>query len=221
VPFLPANKFIKNNRGYREHNVLFFIFINFEIQEYKMVNQRIKILGISGSLRTSSSATSVLDHVAALMPGNVEFNVYRNLGKLPHFDDSDHVPDEVKKFRGLIAESDGVFICTPEYAFGVPGSLKNALDWTVSSGELTYKPVALITAASVGKNAHAALLLTLSALTAKVAQEATLVIPFIRAKLNEKGEIKDEATLDAVKRVIAVFLHTIQTTEKIDLNNLK
>jgi len=95
------------------------------------------------------------------------------------------------------------------------------LDWTVSSGELTYKPVALITAASIGKNAHAALLLILSALTAKVAEEATLVIPFVRAKLNENGEIKDAATLDAVKKVINAFLKTVETTEKVDLNNLR
>jgi NAD(P)H-dependent FMN reductase len=186
-----------------------------------MFKDRVKILAISGSLRPNSSATFVLNHVAALMPANVEFNVYKDLGNLPHFDDSDNVPAEVKKFRGLISESDGVFICTPEYAFGVPGTLKNALDWTVSSGELTYKPVALITAASIGKNAHAALLLILSALTAKVAEEATLVIPFVRAKLNENGEIKDAATLDAVKKVINAFLKTVETTEKVDLNNLR
>lgn len=186
-----------------------------------MVNQKIKILGISGSLRANSSATSVLNQVAALMPSDVEFNMYNGLSSLPHFDDNDNVPGEVKKFRELIAESDGVFICTPEYAFGVPGTLKNALDWTVSSGELTYKPVGLITAASVGKNAHAALLLILSALTAKVTEEATLVISFIRAKLNDRGGIKDEATLDAVKKVISAFLRTVRTTEKIDLNKLK
>jgi len=186
-----------------------------------MLKDQVKILAISGSLRVNSSATSVLNHVATLMPANVKFNIYKGLGDLPHFDDSDSVPAEVKKFRQLIAEANGVFICTPEYAFGVPGTLKNALDWTVSSGELTYKPVSLITAASVGKNAYAALLLTLSALTAKVTEEATLVIPFIRAKLNEKGEIKDEATLNAVKKVIDAFLQTIRTTEKIDLNNLQ
>jgi chromate reductase len=185
-----------------------------------MENNKIKILAISGSLRTNSSATSVLHHVGALVPASVEFNIYSGLSVLPHFDDSDHVPEEVKKFRELVAESDGVFICTPEYAFGVPGSLKNALDWIVSSGELTYKPVALITAASVGKNAHAALLLILSALRAKVTEEATLVIPFIRAKLNENGEINDAATLYAVEKVIVAFIQTIEATEKIDLNNL-
>ena len=186
-----------------------------------MDNGKIKILAISGSLRANSSATSVLNHVATLMPVNVQFNAYNGLGNLPHFDDSDNVSVELRKFRELISESDGVFICTPEYAFGVPGSLKNALDWTVSSGELTYKPVALITAASVGKNAHGALLLTLSALTANVVEEATLVIPFIRSKLNEQGVIKDEATLESVHKVVDAFLKTIQTSEEVDLKSLE
>jgi len=67
-----------------------------------MFKDRVKILAISGSLRPNSSATFVLNHVAALMPANVEFNVYKDLGNLPHFDDSDNVSAEVKKFRGLI-----------------------------------------------------------------------------------------------------------------------
>jgi chromate reductase len=87
--------------------------------------------------------------------------------------------------------------------------LKNALDWTVSSGDLVNKPVALITAASGGKNAHASLLLTLSALSASVSEEATLIIPFIRAKLNERGEFKDETTLVRVKEVISSFVRIL------------
>ena len=181
----------------------------------------LKIMGISGSLRTNSSATMVLKQIAMLLPSSIEFNIYNGLGELPHFNDAEDEPATVKQFKNLVAAADGIFICSPEYAFGVPGTLKNALDWTVSSGELTYKPVALITAASIGKNAHAALLLILSALTAKVAEEATLVIPFVRAKLNENGEIKDAATLDAVKKVINAFLKTVETTEKVDLNNLR
>jgi len=186
-----------------------------------MSEQKIKILALSGSLRANSSATSVLRQTCSLFPSTVECNIYDGLAKLPHFDDSNETPQEVSHFRRLIAEADGVLICTPEYAFGVSGSLKNALDWTVSSGELTYKPVAVITAASVGKNAHASLLLTLSALTATVAEEATLVIPFIRSKLNEKGEIKDANTLNSIKKVVDAFLEAIENSEKIDLNNLQ
>ena len=175
-----------------------------------MPNNKIKILGISGSLRTNSSATSVLKQAASLLPANAIFQLYDGLGQLPHFDDSLEIPAEVIQFTQLITEADGVLICTPEYAFGVPGSLKNALDWTVGSGEFVNKPVAVITAASVGKNAHASLLLTLSAISANVAEDAKLLIPFIRSKLNEKGEINDPALLAEMQHVVNALVASIE-----------
>ena len=175
----------------------------------------LKILGISGSLRLNSSATMVLNQVAALMPDMVEFNTYSGLGDLPHFNDSGIEPPEVRQFKSLLSEADGVFICTPEYAYGVPGSLKNAIDWTVSSGEFVYKPVALIAAASVGKNAHHALLLTLGAITANVKEETTLLISFIRSKLETDGKIKDDATIEQVKKVVAAFIKNLQDGKRL------
>ncbi|MEO6722827.1 MAG: NADPH-dependent FMN reductase [Ferruginibacter sp.] len=165
-----------------------------------------KVLAISGSLRINSSATMVLKQAISLFPSTVAINSYEGLAELPPFNDSQDEPLAVKQFKDLLRAADGVFICTPEYAFGVPGTLKNALDWTVSSGEFVNKPVALITAASVGTNAHASLLLILSALSANVASGATLVIPFIRSKLDESGSIKDNATLQEVKIVVDAFV---------------
>ena len=144
------------------------------------------------------------------MPPQVEFNLYEGLGSLPHFDDSNELPGEVKHFRELVTKANGIIICTPEYAFGVPGSLKNALDWTVSSGEFVNKPVALITAASVGRNAHASLLLTLSAISAKVTETTSLLIPFIRSKLDETGNIKDNDTLHAVQTLVNEFVEILR-----------
>jgi chromate reductase len=104
---------------------------------------------------------------------------------------------------------DAVLICTPEYAFGVPGTLKNALDWTVSSGELVNKPLALITASTGGDKAHAAFLQIFTALSAKIPEDGALLIPFIRSKINAAGEISDAATLDAIQRVMdALILST-------------
>lgn len=82
-----------------------------------------------------------------MAPENVLVNIYNDLGDLPHFDDEED--DKVNEWRKQINEADGIFICTPEYAFGVQGSLKNALDWTVGTGDLYEKPVGLITASSV------------------------------------------------------------------------
>jgi chromate reductase, NAD(P)H dehydrogenase (quinone) len=144
--------------------------------------------------------------VAGMMPENVEFTIYKGLGNLPHFNDPEKIPVEVEEFFQLLREADGVFICTPEYAFGVPGSLKNALDWTVGTSDFVNKPVALVTASSVGDKGHASLLNTLTAISTDIVEGGTLLISFIRSKLNEKGEIKDPATSEALQSVLDALI---------------
>lgn len=80
-----------------------------------------------------------------------------------------------------------MLIGTPEYAYGMPGVLKNALDWLVLSGELVNKPVATISASPSefgGSKARAWLILTLTALAANIVEGGSLTIPFIGKKLN-------------------------------------
>ena len=138
------------------------------------------ILAISGSLRADSSNARLLRSAAKLAPAGMAFLFYEQLGHLPHFNpdlDAEGAtpPPAVAELRRLLAEADGVVISSPEYAHGVPGSLKNALDWIVSSGELTDKPVALLTAApGGGAFAHPALAETLSVMGARVLPEASL-----------------------------------------------
>jgi NAD(P)H-dependent FMN reductase len=176
-----------------------------------MMKRKIKILGISGSLRTNSSATAILNVVAGLAPEQVEFTIYNGLAEIPAFNDSNEIPETVVVFIKLLSDVDGVFFVIPEYAFGVPGALKNALDWTVSSSTaFPNKPVALITAATGGDKAHAAFLLTLKAISSKIPEGATLLLSFIRSKLNEKNEVKDMATLDSIKRVINSLIDEIE-----------
>jgi NAD(P)H-dependent FMN reductase len=154
-----------------------------------------------------------------LSPETINFNLYEGVGKLPHFDDNENVAPEVDAFRQMLSEADGIFICQPEYAFGVAGSLKNALDWTVSSGELVNKPVALVTAATSGDKAHTALLLTLKALSAKVSEDATLLIPFVRTKLNDRGEVVNKETANSLASVADALVKTINEVD--DEKNLQ
>jgi chromate reductase, NAD(P)H dehydrogenase (quinone) len=169
--------------------------------------RQMKILAIPGSLRQQSSNHTVIDVAMAYLADKAECTVYDGLGALPPFDDSSGPAAEVARLRRLIGEADGVLIVTPEYAFGVPGILKNLLDWTVSSGELVGKPVAVITAATGGDKAHASLLLTLSALSARVADDAWLLIPFIKARMKE-GVVVDEATVADIRGVAGALLRT-------------
>jgi len=167
------------------------------------------IFAISGSLRVGSSNHAVLQALGKMAPDNITYNIYNGLSEIPAFDpglDNDEPPVSVAKLRQLLAEADGVMICTPEYAYGVPGALKNALDWMVSSGSFVGKPTALITASTGGENAHEALIKILGAIDANLIKEATLLISFIRSKMDSEGNITDEETAEKLKGVLNAFL---------------
>ena len=112
------------------------------------------IFTIPGSLRSGSSNHNILKFLGTLVPDGINYTIYDSLATIPPFDpglDNDTTPQPVAELHRLITNADAIIICTPEYAFGVPGQLKNALDWLVSSGTLVDKPVALITASSSGE----------------------------------------------------------------------
>jgi chromate reductase, NAD(P)H dehydrogenase (quinone) len=167
-----------------------------------------KILAISGSLRLNSSSHVILDEIASAFPGEIALEVYGEMYTIPPFDGRDHDPAPVTAFKKKIQDADGVVICTPEYAFGVPGSLKNALDWTVGTGDLVNKPVALITASTGGEKAHESMQHILTALSARVTPETTLLISFIRAKVKD-GKLADDETRTKVHGVARAMLREI------------
>jgi chromate reductase, NAD(P)H dehydrogenase (quinone) len=165
------------------------------------------LLAISGSLRAGSKNTSILRAVAALAspPNHVE--LWLGVGGLPLFnpdlDDLDQgsAPEPVLELRRALRACDGVILCTPEYAHGVAGAMKNALDWLVGSGELVAKPVLVINLSSRSTHAHAALLETLRTMDARVA-DVTLAHP-IAAHAIRDGEVADPDLLEA----LAPLLH--------------
>jgi chromate reductase, NAD(P)H dehydrogenase (quinone) len=175
-----------------------------------------KILGISGSLRAASSNARLLRAIAALAPEGWTFTFFdQEIGRLPHFSpDLDQegasAAESVAEFRGLVRACDGVLISCPEYAHGVPGAFKNALDWLVSSGELSAKPVALLMASPSGAEyARAALTPTLEVLEADLVFEASLV--FAAAQhLGANGQLIDAELIDAVERSLAALARAHQ-----------
>lgn len=170
------------------------------------------ILTIPGSLRNGSSNHNILKYLSSLAPGNINYTIYNSLATIPPFNpglDNDTPPQPVAELRQLITNADALIICTPEYAFGVPGQLKNALDWLVSSGTLIDKPVVLITASSSGEYAHPSLLRTLGALSANVIEEACLLVPFIRSKMDTEGNITDEDLKKALENTFRILLNKI------------
>ena len=164
-----------------------------------------KLLGISGSLQARSSNTALLDVARAVGAPEVEVVTFDRLADVPAFDpDTDPSPDVVEAFRALLAPVDGLLIATPEYAHGLPGSLKNLLDWMVGTGDLYGKRVAIVSAAPAierGKHARADLERTLRAQGAVVVASQTIAVPTaLRGAEGEDGSIRD-----AVQAVLAAF----------------
>ena len=106
-----------------------------------------RILAICGSLRARSSNGALLDAAAQLAPAGVYVERFGGIGELPHFNpdvDVEPPPPAVARWRDALRDADAILLSSPEYVHGVPGALKNALDWIVSSGEFAGKPLALI-----------------------------------------------------------------------------
>src|SRR5215469_4982365 len=141
-----------------------------------------RILAISGSLRAKSSNTAVLTAAARLAPPGTEIVLYDGLADLPHFNpdlDTEDPPAPVLALRRAIGHCDGLLISSPEYARGVAGALKNALDWLVSSLEFPEKPVALINASPRSTHADAQLRLILATMSARLIEAASITLPLL------------------------------------------
>jgi chromate reductase len=171
------------------------------LSETKMLN----LLAISGSLRAASANTTVLRTAIQLAPHGVRISLYEGLGDLPHYNpdlDGEVPPPAVADFRAQLRRADAVIICSPEYAHGVPGVLKNALDWIVSSGEFMGKPVALINARPASTFAQASLHETLTVMMAEIDPEASVTLPVTTNRLDEATLLATPALSQALTRAI-------------------
>jgi len=161
-----------------------------------------KLLALSGSLRATSSNAAIVRAVARLASAPVETFA---TATLPHFSpdlDVEPLPAPVAELRTAVGEATALVIATPEYAHGMPGTLKNALDWLVSATEPIDKPVLLISASPAGAvHAHAQLTEVLRTMSMRVLDGGAHV--FSRAKLDAHGEITDEGMLGAIREGVA------------------
>jgi len=175
-----------------------------------------KILGISGSLRTASVNAALLRAAATLTPYGVTLVVYDGLGNLPHFNpelDKEPRPLAVADFRSQLSNSAGVIISSPEYAHGIPGVLKNALDWLVASGELYEKPVALFNASPRTSYAQASLAETLTVMAARLIPEASINVSPPLGVGDDKLSVTSTTNLSTrIECALASFVRAIDLT---------
>lgn len=155
-----------------------------------MAHQDISILALCGSLRTSSINSSLLDAALLLNPPSLSILRYDKLGELPHFNPDvesiSPLPDAVTEFRAQVAPVDGLIISCPEYARGVPGAFKNALDWLVGSAD-EGKSIALWNASPRSHCAQDSLRLVLSTMLGEIVEPACFVMPLMGKKKNARA----------------------------------
>jgi chromate reductase, NAD(P)H dehydrogenase (quinone) len=118
--------------------------------------EEVKVLLVSGSTRPGSSNTRVLRALHDREWPGISTDLYDGLLEIPGFvPGMEPVPAAVHDLLARIAASDAILFSTPEYAGGLPGTLKNLLDWTVGGGQLYGKPVAWLDVANPGRGGGA------------------------------------------------------------------
>jgi len=168
------------------------------------------LLALSGSLRATSSNAALVRAAARMVPPGVTVEIYDGVAALPHFSpdlDVEPLPAEVCALRAAVGRAGALVIATPEYAHGMPGSLKNALDWLVSAIEPIGKAVLLVSASPGGAaHAHAQFSEVLRTMNLKLVDGGAHV--FSRAKLDAHGEVVDDALLAALRDGLARLVTT-------------
>lgn len=170
-----------------------------------------KILALSGSTRKNSASTFVLQMLKEHYDDTVEVQLDVQLDGLPFFNPDllktpGSIPEKVVAFYQRIEASDGLCICTPEYVFSLPGVLKNALEWTVSTTLLCAKPCAFVVASSSGEKAFESLDLILTTLTQQpVDPDCKLLIRGSAAKIRGAQRYIEPATRRQLEALADAF----------------
>lgn len=166
-----------------------------------------RCLTVSGSLRSNSSNTTLLRALPLEAPEH-QFTFPPPLDSLPYFNpdiEEAGPPPTVESWRAAILVSDALVICSPEYAHGVPGVLKNALDWLVGGVEIVDKPIAVINTSLPSTVAHASLLDILSVMGGKVVPDASLAIALRGRKLDEVAMASDPIISPFLKAILRAW----------------
>lgn len=185
------------------------------------MSNTIKLLGISGSIRKNAFNTIILETLAAKIADQARLVIFP-LNDIPLYnqdEDGDASPESVQKLRQAIADVDGVIIASPEYIYGIPGVLKNALDWVSrphGKSTLIGKPVLTMTASpsfTGGARAQAQLNEAVTAIGGRLILRPQAIIPSVHEKIKD-GKLADEATLAFLENGIADLIGEIQRIDR-------
>ena len=173
-----------------------------------------RVLGIAGSLRSGSLNRALLHAAAELAPAGMEVRLFDGLGDIPPFNEDVEAqgdPARVRTFKAAIEEADALLIATPEYNYGVPGVLKNAIDWAsrpAGKSPLNRKPAAIM-GASMGAHgtarAQPALRQTFVFTETYVMLRPELYVARAHEKVDATGRLVDDATRRQLQKLLEAF----------------
>ena len=155
----------------------------------------LNILAISGSLRAASTNSALIAALSQNAPPGCRVTVHDGLGRLPIFnpdDEGERTPAEASRLIDAVTRADGFIVSCPEYAHGVPGGLKNALDWLVSRDAAVGKPAMPVHASPRSLFARAALAEVMRTMSFALYEEAALEIALLGKKPPEVQDILSE-----------------------------
>jgi chromate reductase, NAD(P)H dehydrogenase (quinone) len=176
----------------------------------------LQILAVSGSLRSASKNRSLLEAAQLLAPPGSRITLDWSLATLPHFnpdlDDLDErtLPPTAARWREGVARADGLLISSPEYAHGIPGVLKNALDWLVSCTSFPGKPVALLGASAMSVYAPAQLREILTTMNARFVDEASIAVPVPGSAMDATAIAADPELAQMLCGALGAFVGAIE-----------
>lgn len=148
------------------------------------LTRQLRLLAISGSLRSASYNMALLKALQQIAPNKISIQIFP-LGGLPLFnaDLDPHSIAEVCELKIQLNQADGLIIASPEYAHGISGVLKNALDWLVSGEEFVHLPVAIVNTSPRAHHAQAALREVVATMSGHIIAAASIAVPLLGSNL--------------------------------------
>jgi NAD(P)H-dependent FMN reductase len=187
---------------------------------------RLRLIGVSGSLRRESYNAALLNAAASMLPADVDMTIGSIRG-IPLYDadvEADPGPPQaVTGLRDAIAGADGLLLVTPEYNNSIPGVFKNAIDWLSSpakEGDRAFggRPVAIIGASSGGFGtilAQGAWLPVLRALGAQHWSGGRLMVSHAAGKFDASGTLVDPALADQLRDFMQGFARFVRCSKAV------
>lgn len=178
------------------------------------MDSTLQLLALSGSLRQKSYNSAALKALKVLAPESVEV-IIGDISGLPLFNqdlESEHIA-AVGQLKLALAQTSGLIIASPEYAHGISGPMKNALDWLVSGVEFPSTPIMLINTSPRASHAMLSLREVLHTMSGNIIEDASLSIPLLGSELDQAGILCDSEMIVNMKKALGSFIAAIQKKE--------